>query len=261
MPHSVRSVPAQRPARSPRALERDRRAGHASDRRIALVVKRVVGHVVVLDVVPDLLFVPVGQRVELPEPEPLVPAELGRVGASLRVDPADSRDPAARPRRGPRASARPCGRRSSRRVEARGAAAAPSVRRSARTRSRSARRARRASRRSPGTAARCRRRRTAPQARSVRHVDDHRAGLLKRDGEAQVGVEALDRPGDRVLGAQRSTSALDGRAVDRLADRRRGRSVAIAAGRAAGCGSTKPLIRRTRPRRARPCRARSGSSR
>src|SRR5204862_4711712 len=69
-------------------------AGHASDRRIALVVKWVVGHVVVLDVVPDSLVVPVRQRVQLPEPETLVPAELGCVCPGLRIDPADSRDPA-----------------------------------------------------------------------------------------------------------------------------------------------------------------------
>ena len=36
-------------------------AGHASDRRISLVVKWVVGHVTFLYVVPDLLVVPVGQ--------------------------------------------------------------------------------------------------------------------------------------------------------------------------------------------------------
>ena len=40
------------------ALGRHRCARHASDRGIALVVKRVVGHVVILDVVPDLLVGP-----------------------------------------------------------------------------------------------------------------------------------------------------------------------------------------------------------
>src|SRR2546426_6190692 len=71
-----------------------RGAGNAPDRRIALVVKWVIGHMVVLDVVPDSLIVPVRQRVELPEPEPLVPTEFGRGCSGLRIDPADSRNPA-----------------------------------------------------------------------------------------------------------------------------------------------------------------------
>ena len=146
-----------------RALERDRGAGHASDRGIALIVKRVVGHVVVLDVAPDLLLVPVGQGVQLPEAEPLVPTELGRVGARVASRPGEFPRPSSSPRPGPRASAPPCGRRSIRP----GVEAAPArCRRSARTRSRSARRARRGCRRSPGTAARCPRRRSAHRARS-----------------------------------------------------------------------------------------------
>src|SRR5262245_30802643 len=59
------------------ALTGLRGAGHAPDRRVALVVKWVVRHVMLLDVVPDSLVVPVRERVQLPEPEPLVPAELG----------------------------------------------------------------------------------------------------------------------------------------------------------------------------------------
>src|SRR6476620_7824132 len=53
-----------------------------------------------LDVVPDLLVVPVCQRVQLPEPEALVPTELRCAGASLRVDSADSRNPALGPVQG-----------------------------------------------------------------------------------------------------------------------------------------------------------------
>src|SRR5947207_7976470 len=41
-------------------------AGHASDRRIALVVKWVIEHAVLLDVTPDFLFIPVRERVQLP---------------------------------------------------------------------------------------------------------------------------------------------------------------------------------------------------
>ena len=98
MPHSVRSVPAQRPARGVSALARASGAGHAADRRVALVVQRVVGDLMVPDVVPDSLVVPVGERVQLPEAEALVPAELrAALGAGRRVDPADARDPAVDP--------------------------------------------------------------------------------------------------------------------------------------------------------------------
>src|SRR5437763_6422747 len=55
--------PAARPPVLPR---RDRsRAGGAADALVPLIVERVIGHVVRPHVVPDLLFRPVGQRVDL----------------------------------------------------------------------------------------------------------------------------------------------------------------------------------------------------
>src|SRR5262245_33242207 len=48
------------------------RAGGAADRGKALVVQRVVWHVVPADVVPHLRFGPVGQRIDLEERERLV---------------------------------------------------------------------------------------------------------------------------------------------------------------------------------------------
>src|SRR6266508_4123060 len=85
-----------RPAASPGVLARGRLPGAvgAADRGIALIVERVVGDVVVADVVPDLLLGPVGKWVQLPEPEALVPAELRRLRASLGVGAPDPRDPA-----------------------------------------------------------------------------------------------------------------------------------------------------------------------
>ena len=51
-------------------------------------MKWVIGHVVGLDVVPNSLIVPVRQRVELPEPKPLVPTEFRRgcSGLAYSVD-------------------------------------------------------------------------------------------------------------------------------------------------------------------------------
>src|SRR5262249_53740327 len=73
------------PPAGPGILARRRLAGAvgAADRGIALIVQLVVGDVVLVDVGPVLLLRPVGQRVELPEPEALVPRELRRLGARL----------------------------------------------------------------------------------------------------------------------------------------------------------------------------------
>src|SRR5689334_17815836 len=57
-------------------------AGLASDRRVALVVQRVVGQVVAEDVSPHVPFAPVGQRIDLPHVVGLITLELGRRGAS-----------------------------------------------------------------------------------------------------------------------------------------------------------------------------------
>src|SRR5437763_14141536 len=52
----------------------------------------MVRQIVLEDVSPEVLFVPVGQRIELPDPPPIVALELGRVpphGRLLAPDPGD----------------------------------------------------------------------------------------------------------------------------------------------------------------------------
>src|SRR5215203_1793938 len=65
----------------------------AADRGVALIVERVVGDVVLREVGPNLLLRPVGERVQLPEPEALVPGELRRLSAGLGIRAANARDP------------------------------------------------------------------------------------------------------------------------------------------------------------------------
>src|SRR5262249_34584441 len=65
------------------------RAGPAADARVALVVQRIVGNVVLADEAPDLLLRPVGQRADLHQAEFLVPGDdrgLGPVGALVPAD-------------------------------------------------------------------------------------------------------------------------------------------------------------------------------
>src|SRR5436305_5848861 len=54
----------------------------ATDRGVALIVERVIREVVLMDVVPDVAFGPVRERVELPELKALVPAELRSAGTT-----------------------------------------------------------------------------------------------------------------------------------------------------------------------------------
>src|SRR6188508_1970242 len=68
-------------------------AGDAADRTISGLVQRVVGNLVHLDVGPDLLLVPVGERVELPDTVALRPLELRGLGAARRLIAPDARDP------------------------------------------------------------------------------------------------------------------------------------------------------------------------
>src|ERR1700751_3157826 len=68
-------------------------ARRAADRGVAKVMQRVVGKVVLVDVSPQVLLRPVGQRVDLPDAPALVPLELGRVRARRRLLTADPRDP------------------------------------------------------------------------------------------------------------------------------------------------------------------------
>src|SRR3954452_16004442 len=85
------------------------RAVGAADRRIAAIVERVVREVVLTDVVPDVALGPIGERVQLPEVEALVPAELRRLGTAAGVCPADAGGPAVYGREGPAHRLRPAG--------------------------------------------------------------------------------------------------------------------------------------------------------
>src|SRR5450755_511522 len=69
------------------------RARRAPDRRIARIVERMVGKIVLEDVAPDVLLGPVGERIELPDPAGVVVLELGRRGARRRLFTPDSGDP------------------------------------------------------------------------------------------------------------------------------------------------------------------------
>src|SRR5579884_1086156 len=69
------------------------RARLASDRGVALVVERVVGKIVLEDVVPDVLLGPVGERVDLPDIALVVALELGGGGPRRRLLTADAGDP------------------------------------------------------------------------------------------------------------------------------------------------------------------------
>src|SRR6266536_342737 len=75
-------------------VRRDRpRAGDAADRAVAGLVQRVVGNLVDLDVGPDPLLVPVGERMNLPDTVALRPLQLRRALAARRLVSADARDP------------------------------------------------------------------------------------------------------------------------------------------------------------------------
>ena len=75
MPHSSLSEPAQRPARSSSPAIDGRVHGMQPIERIARVVQRVVGNLVDVDVGPDALLVPVGERVDLPDAVALRPLD------------------------------------------------------------------------------------------------------------------------------------------------------------------------------------------
>src|SRR2546423_3453865 len=69
-------------------------AGNAADRAIARLVQRVVRNLVDLDVGPDALLVPVGERVDLPDAVAVRPLQLRRRRAARRLVSADAGDPA-----------------------------------------------------------------------------------------------------------------------------------------------------------------------
>src|SRR5215218_2203760 len=58
------------------------RAGRAADRRVALVVQRVVGQLALGDPLPEVLLGPVVERVELPDPALVVPLDRLRARAA-----------------------------------------------------------------------------------------------------------------------------------------------------------------------------------
>src|SRR5437763_11613726 len=68
-------------------------AGGAADRGISLVVQRVVGELVLVDVAPQVLLAPVGQRIHLPDSALLVTLELGRRRPRGGLLPANAGDP------------------------------------------------------------------------------------------------------------------------------------------------------------------------
>src|SRR5581483_9805588 len=65
----------------------------AADARVALVVERIVGNVVIGDELPHVLLGPVQERVYLDEAELGVPLHQRRPGAVLRLVLADGTDP------------------------------------------------------------------------------------------------------------------------------------------------------------------------
>src|SRR4051794_10806474 len=77
------------------------RAVRAADRRVAVIMERVVREVVLTDVVPDVALGPVRDWIQLPKIEFLVPAELRSFGSGGGVSAADASDPAVYGRKRP----------------------------------------------------------------------------------------------------------------------------------------------------------------
>src|SRR5215218_10844280 len=87
-------VRAGPPARALVLARGDRlRAVDAPDRRVPLVVQRVVGDLVDGDVRVDALRVPVDERLDLPDAVTLRPLDLLRVRTRRRLPSTDPRDP------------------------------------------------------------------------------------------------------------------------------------------------------------------------
>src|SRR5215208_5100067 len=70
-----------------------KRAGSASDRLVAPVVKRMVGKIVVVHVIPHVLVLPFREGIELPDAARLVPFDLLGVRARGRLLAPYTRDP------------------------------------------------------------------------------------------------------------------------------------------------------------------------
>src|ERR1700689_1526785 len=79
----------------PAALAPVARLGAAgtADRRVAAVVERVIGKVVLVDIAPDVALAPVGEGVQLPDPAAFVVLELGGRRPGRRLLAAHAGDP------------------------------------------------------------------------------------------------------------------------------------------------------------------------
>src|SRR5947209_19243888 len=83
--------PAARPATA------GKRARSAPDGLVPPIVQGVIRQVVLVDIAPDVLLAPVGDRVDLPDPPPLVALELTRGRARRGLLAADAGDPRINP--------------------------------------------------------------------------------------------------------------------------------------------------------------------
>src|SRR3954469_541688 len=81
------------PRPAPRATVAGQRARRAADRRVALVVERVVGQVALVDAPPEVLLGPAHEGVVLPHRALLVPLDRLRVRPGRRLLAADPGDP------------------------------------------------------------------------------------------------------------------------------------------------------------------------
>src|SRR5436309_2603874 len=94
MDAALELVGAGPPARALFFVGADRSgARNAADRAVADVVQRVVRNLIHLNVGPNSLFVPLCQRMELPNTVALGPFELRRAGPARRLIAPDARDP------------------------------------------------------------------------------------------------------------------------------------------------------------------------
>src|SRR6267378_8528129 len=74
-----------------------RRTRHATDRWIALIMKRVIGHVVLGNVVPDITHRPRGKRIDLDETKSPIPLNQAGVRSLGRLITANGCNPGAHP--------------------------------------------------------------------------------------------------------------------------------------------------------------------
>src|SRR5207244_2877852 len=76
------------------------RARIATDRRIAAIVQRVVGNIVLVQVVPHVFRAPVGERAELPQAVDGIERRFFQAGARVRLLAPEAGDPGALAREG-----------------------------------------------------------------------------------------------------------------------------------------------------------------